>query len=137
MFIWRNEMAENNSFNNSDRVFVDESGVKRKILRVIEATATNIHHIISRKQKDKFNVHDERNKMTISMRVHDALNRLYWDKQTPRKQLAFMLDIRKPVLSPWVKQALFDILELPDDVFYHQELIKCKKNKNIGTNSKT
>lgn len=115
------------------------NGVEYRLLKIIDATATNIHHIISRKEKEIFNVHDERNKMTINMRVHDALNRLYWNKQTPRKQLAFMLDIWKPVLSPWVKNALFDILNLPDDVFYHIDLIKCKKkkNKNSETNSKT
>lgn len=130
-------MVENNSFNRSDRVFVDECGVKWKLMRFIERTATNIHHIISRKENQKFNVHDERNKMEIKIRIHDALNRLYWDKQTPRKQLAFMLEIRKPVLSPWVRQELFTILDLPDDMFYHESLIKCKKKKNSEMSSKT
>ena len=63
--------------NTVDRVFVDNNGIRRKIMRVIDATATNIHHIISRKEKEIFNVHDERNKMEINMRIHDALNRLY------------------------------------------------------------
>ena len=126
---------ENNC--NRDNI-INLNGFEYRLQRIIDATATNIHHIISRKEKEKFNVHDERNKMKINMRLHDALNRFYWDKQTPRKQLAFMLDIWKPVLSPLVKNALFDILNLPDDVFYHIDLIKCKKKKqkNIETNLK-
>lgn len=130
--------SENNHRLDDDLVVRD--WVEYRLQRIIDATATNIHHILSRKEKEKFNVHCERNKMRINMRVHDALNRLYWNRQTPRKQLAFMLDIWKPALSPWVKQALFDILDLPDDVFYHSDLIKCKKkNKRnfIETNSKT
>lgn len=111
-----------------NRMTID--GIEYRLQRIIDATATNIHHIISRKEKQEFNVHADRNKMEINMRVHDALNKLYWDKQNPKKQLEFMFNIRKPVLSPGVKMALLDILSLPNDVFYHQELIKWPKHKN-------
>lgn len=85
--------------------------------------------MISRKENKKFNVHIDKNKLEISMRVHDALNRLFWDKQNPRKQLEFMFNIWKEVLSPWVKQELYTILSLPDDMFYHEDLIKDGKKK--------
>ena len=45
--------------------------------KFIESTATDIHHVISRKENKKFNVHIDRNKLEINMRVHDALNRLF------------------------------------------------------------
>lgn len=65
---------ENNC--NRDNI-INLNGVEYRLQRIIDATATNIHHIISRKEKEKFNVHDERNKMKINMRLHDALNRFY------------------------------------------------------------
>ena len=115
-------------FNYRDRILTIDN-VPYRLLRVIDKTATNIHHVISRKENKKFNVHIDRNKLEINMRVHDALNRLFWDKQNPRKQLEFMLNIWKEVLSPWVKQELYTILSLPDDVFYHKDLIKDDKKK--------
>jgi hypothetical protein len=63
-------------FNYRDRVITLDN-VNYRLLKCIDKTATNLHHIISRKENKKFNVHHERNKMVINMRVHDALNRLF------------------------------------------------------------
>ena len=114
--------------NYRDRILTIDN-VPYRLLRVIDKTSTNLHHIISRKENKKFNVHHERNKMVINMRVHDALNRLFWDRQNPKKQLEFMLNIWKEVLSTWVRQELYTILNLPDDMFYHKDLIKDGKKK--------
>lgn len=111
-----------------DRI-ITLNGIDYRLLRVIDKTATNIHHVISRKEINKFNTNHERNKLRINMRIHDALNRLFGDKQNPKKQLEFMFNIRKEVLSPWVRNELYTILTLPDDMFYHQDLIKNGKNK--------
>ena len=69
------EMDFENNFNRDN--IINLNGVEYRLQRIIDATATNIHHIISRKEKEKFNVHDERNKMKINMRLHDSLNRFY------------------------------------------------------------
>ena len=111
-----------------DRI-ITLNGIDYRLLRVIDKTATNIHHIISRKEVNKFNTNHERNKLRINMRIHDALNRFFGDKQNPKKQLEFMFNIWKEVLSPWVRNELYTILTLPDDMFYHQDLIKNGKNK--------
>lgn len=107
------------------------NGVQYKLRRVIDRTATNIHHIISRKENQEFNVHDSHNKIRVSMVDHDNLNQFFKDKQNPKKQLEYMLDNwRGGVLSPQIIQALYDILNTPNEDFYRAELIKSPKKKN-------
>jgi len=62
---------------------------------------------------------------------HNDFNRFFKDRQNPRKQLEYLVTERwGSVLSLWVKRALLDILTLPDNVFYKEELIKGAKKKN-------
>ena len=109
------------------------NGKSYRLQRVIDKTATNIHHIISRKERNRLNTNHERNKMKINMRLHDALNRFYGDKQNPKKQLEFMFNIWKEVLSPGVRQELYTLFTLPDDMFYHEDLLKNGRNKKKRT----
>lgn len=55
------------------------------------------------------------------------LNKFFWERQDPKRQLAYMLDIWKTALSDEVNQALLDILDLPDEAFYDYDLIKDHK----------
>lgn len=89
----------------------------------------NTHHIIGKCNHKRAKVDEETNKMLIDVLRHQALNTLCRNKQSPQEQLAVMLEIRKPVLSLWVKQALIDIISLPKDVFYKKELLKWDKTK--------
>lgn len=124
----------NKDFNNLTSNITTVNGVQYRLRRVIDKTATNIHHIISRKEKQDFNVHDEHNKIRVNMIDHDNLNQFFKDKQNPKKQLEYMVTNRRGnVLSAWVKRALYDILSLPNDVFYRAEVIKGRKNKNKKT----
>lgn len=97
--------------------------------KVIDKTETDIHHIISRKLSNKFNIKGKSNLIRIPRRKHVALNNFYWDKQTPKEQLKEMLGIWQTALSEWVRQQLYGILDLPDDIFYNEELIKHGKKK--------
>lgn len=97
--------------------------------KFIESTATDIHHVISRKERDKFYVNDDNNLLEIKKRTHAALNQLFWDKQNPKKQLEFMYHIRENVLSPWVKQELYTLFNLSDDMFYNEKLVKNGKKR--------
>ena len=108
---------------------VEINWVQRKLNRVVEKSATDLHHIISRKQKAKFKVNEADNLIRIPRRKHIALNNLYWMKQTPREQLREMYEIWKTALSRWVRQELYTILELPDDMFYNETLLKDGKKK--------
>lgn len=102
-------------------------GKQYRLNRVIEKTEQDIHHIISKKKIHKFKVNDPKNKIKISRRKHIALNSLYWDHQTPKEQLQDMYDIRKTALSQEVSKALYDILQLDDEVFYDYDLVKKHK----------
>ena len=107
------------------------NGVQYQLRRITDKTATNIHHIISRKEKQEFNVHDDLNKIKVRVYDHENLNRFFGDRQNPKKQLEYLLvHWWGNVLSTGVKRALYDILSLPNDVFYRAELIKSRKNKN-------
>ena len=108
---------------------IEINWTQRKLNRVIDKTATDIHHIISRQQKAKFKVNEDANLIRIPRRKHVALNNFYGMKQTPREQLREMYEIWKTALSRWVRQELYTILDLPDDMFYNEELLKWEKHK--------
>ena len=102
-------------------------GVEYKLNRVIEATEKDIHHILSRKMANKFNVNNPKNKIEIQRRKHIHLNWLFLDHQNPRDQLRDMLEIWKTALSEEVRTALYEILSLDDEWFYDYDLVKKHK----------
>ena len=67
------------------------NGIQYRLRRVVDKTATNIHHVISRKENREFNVHDSHNKIRVNMIDHDNLNQFFKDKQNPKKQLEYMV----------------------------------------------
>lgn len=102
-------------------------GVEYKLNRVIDATEKDIHHILSRKMANKFNVNNPKNKIEIQRRKHIALNNFFWwEAQAPHLQLKKCLEIWEPALSEWVKQELYTILSLDIDDFYSEDLVKNK-----------
>ena len=110
------------------------NGVQYKLCKVIDRTATNIHHIISQRERQQYDVQNPINKKKVRIIDHNDFNRFFKDRQNPRKQLEYLVTERwGNVLSLWVKRALLDILTLPDDVFYKEELIKGAKKKNKQT----
>lgn len=116
------------SRNNSDRILT-LNGKCYKLQRYIDATEQDIHHLIGKKYRMKYNTNADENKVKIQRRKHIALNSFFWDKQSPREQLIEVFNLVKPVLSPWVRRELHTILELTtDDMFYIPEVIKNKKN---------
>lgn len=126
--------------NNRNRIdyITDVDWVQYKLCKVIDKTATDIHHIMWRCNRNKYNTNIDKNKVKINRRLHVALNSFFGDKQNPRDQLKQVFEIVKPVLSEWVKKELYTILyEADDDLFYTPELLKWKKKKKqkIDTNS--
>lgn len=98
-----------------------------KLHRVVDATEKDIHHILSRKMANKFNVNHPNNKIEIQRRKHIALNSLFLDHQNPRDQLKDMLDIWRTALSPEVVHVLDELLQLDDEWFYDYDLVKKHK----------
>ena len=130
-------MAKNNSCDNNNRV-LSINGVQYKLNRIIEKTETDIHHLIGKKYRMKYNTNEEENKVRISRREHIALNNFFGDKQSPREQLLKVFNLVKPVLSPWVRNELYTILELTDDeMFYIPNVLKCSKQKNKKNSSES
>lgn len=102
-----------------------------KLNLVVDRSVTDLHHIMWKKNRNKYNTNIEQNKTRISRREHIALNNFFQDKQSPREQLQKVFEIVKPVLSPWVRHELYTILfECDDDMFYIPELLKWKKKKS-------
>lgn len=127
-------MTSLQSRNTNNNRIITLDGVQYKLCRVIDETATNIHHILSQKQYQKYDVQNPINKMRVKIIRHDIFNRFFGTRQTPKEQLEYLLkEWWGSVLSLWVKRALIDILSLPDDVFYKEELIKGRKKKNLQT----
>ena len=125
-----------NKHNSVNRI-MDVDWVQYKLCKIIDKTATDIHHIIWKKYRNQYNTNVEENKTRISRRLHVALNWFFWDKQNPRDQLKQIFEIVKPVLSTWVRNELYTILyECDDDLFYIPEVLKWKKKKQkTNTNS--
>lgn len=115
--------------NYRDRIITLDN-VNYRLLRVIDKTATNLHHIMGRCNRQKYNTNIPENLVRISEREHDALNRYFKDKQNPRDQLRKVFELVKPVLSAGVRHELEVILSCEDDLFYIPELLKWKKKKS-------
>ena len=116
-------------FNRSDRILT-LGGKCYRLQRYIEKTEKDIHHLIWKKYRMKYNTNAEENKVEISRRKHVALNQFFGDKQSPREQLLEVFNLVKQVLSPWVRHELHTILELTDDsMFYIPEVLKWQKKK--------
>lgn len=115
---------------------IEINGVQRKLNRVIDKTATDLHHIMGQCNKHLYNVNIDENKIRMERREHIALNNYFRDKQNPREQLKKVFETVKTVLSPWVRRELYTILyEADDEMFYIPELLKWKKKKKQKTNT--
>ena len=121
---------------NSHDSILNFDGKLYRLQRVIDKTETDIHHLIWRKYRQKYNTNAEINKVKINRRKHVALNAFFLDKQSPREQLLEVFNLVKPVLSRWVKQELEIILNCDDDLFYKEEVLKKWKKKKNDTNTK-
>ena len=109
---------------------VEINWVQWKLNRVIDRTATDLHHIMGQCNKHLYNVWIDQNKIRMPRRDHVALNNFFKDKQNPRDQLKTVYEIVKNVLTPWVRRELYTILyETDDEMFYIDELLKWKKHK--------
>ena len=120
--------------NNHERPnrIVEINWVQWKLNRVIEKSATDLHHIMGQCNKHLYNVNIDQNKIRMERREHIALNNYFKDKQNPREQLKKVYETVKQVLSPWVRRELYAILyEADDEMFYIKELLKWKKKKKI------
>lgn len=123
-----------NTRNRAD-IITDDNWVQYKLCKIIDKTAQDIHHIMWKCNRNKYNTNIEQNKVKISRRLHVALNWFFGDKQNPREQLKQVFEIVKPILSPWVRNELYTILyECDDEMFYIPELLKWKKKKKTNTN---
>jgi len=112
---------------------IECGGISYKLNRIIPPDEEDNHHIISRKEKARFKVNNEENIVRIKRRTHVALNNLFENRQEPRKQLQMMYDIWKSALSVGVRNELYTLLTLPDDMFYNENLINGKNKKKIWT----
>lgn len=109
---------------------IEINWVQWKLNRVVEKTATDLHHIMWRCNKHLYNINIDENKIRMERREHIALNNYFGDKQNPREQLKKVYETVKNVLSPGVRKELYTILyEADDDMFYIPELLKKKKKK--------
>ena len=116
---------------------VEINWVQWKLNRVIEKTATDMHHIMGQCNKHLYNVNIDENKIRMERREHIALNNYFRDKQNPREQLKKVFETVKQVLAPWVRRELYTILyEADDEMFYIPELLKWKKKKKTTDTEK-
>ena len=117
---------------------VEINWVQRKLNRVIDKTATNLHHIMGRCNKHLYNVNIDENLIRMSEREHIAFNNYFGNKQNPREQLKKVFETVKTVLTPGVRRELYTILyETDDSMFYIDELLKWKKKKKITDTEKS
>lgn len=102
-------------------------GKQYKLSAVIDKTAEDIHHIIwLSKRHDWYDVQNPINKIKINRKKHIALNSFFWVNQSVHQQLKQCIEIWEPVLSKWVKNTLHELLSLPRESFYKDELVKSK-----------
>jgi hypothetical protein len=69
-----NEMDK--TINSHDRI-LNFDGKLYRLQRVIDKTETDIHHLIGRRYRQKYNTNVEINKVRINRRKHVALNAFF------------------------------------------------------------
>lgn len=117
---------------------IEIDGTQWKLSKVIDKTATDLHHIMWQCNKHLYNVNIDQNKIRIPRREHVSLNSYFGSKQNPREQLKKVFEMVMPVLSLWVRRELYKILyEADDEMFYIPELLKQWKKKKQKTNTNT
>ena len=117
---------------------VEINWVQWKLNRVIDKTATNLHHIMGRCNKHLYNVNIDENLIRMSEREHIAFNNYFGNKQNPREAMQKLFEMCKQVLTAWVRRELYTILyETDDSMFYIDELLKWKKKKKITDTEKS
>ena len=119
--------------NNITDSIIRIGNVDYSLKRIVDKTATDIHHLIWKRYRHQYRVNAEENKVRINRRKHIALNQFFGDKQNPREQLLEVFNLVKPVLSPWVRHELSVILNCDDDLFYIPEVLNGKNKKKKGT----
>ena len=116
---------------------VEINWVQWKLNRIVDRTATDLHHIMWQCNRGLYNVNIDQNKIRMPRREHIALNNYFGNKQNPREQLKQVYETVKWVLSSWVRKELYTILyEADDEMFYIPELLKWKKKKKITDTEK-
>ena len=116
--------------NNITDSIIRIGNVDYSLKRIVDKTATDIHHLIWKRYRHQYRTNAEENKVRINRRKHIALNQFFGDKQNPREQLIEVFNLVKPVLTPWVRRELHTILELTDDdMFYIPEVLLWYKQK--------
>lgn len=112
------------------RRIIEINWVQWKLNRIVDKTATDLHHIMWQCNRWLYNVNIDQNKIRMPRREHIALNNYFGNKQNPREQLKQVYETVKWVLSSWVRKELYTILyEADDEMFYIPELLKWKKKK--------
>lgn len=121
------------TFNNRNRI-VTIGNDSYRLVKLIDKTASDLHHIIGRMNQHKYNVRAKENLIRIPRRKHVALNSFFGDKQNPREQFKEVYELTKSVLSEWVRRELYTLLyEADDELFYIPEVLKTwKKKKKSG-----
>ena len=123
------ELFTNILMNKIERI-VEINGNKYRLNKIVDKTATDIHHILWQKYKHIYNVNAEENKVRILRKDHIDYNNFVKDKQNPREALQKMYEMCKQVLTPWVKDVLETVLYKTDDeLFYIPEVLKNGKHK--------
>lgn len=69
-------------------------------------------------------VEEDTNKTILNLLEHQALNTLFKDKQCPHEQLEVMYEIRENVLSDYAKEMIETLLDLSENMFYKENLLK-------------
>lgn len=95
----------------------------------INQNQTNIHHLIAKSYQDEYNVHDEDNKIRMSIVKHNALHSLFWMLLSPKEQLKEMRCLYDTVLNDTAKKLFDELLSLDDSNFYLPKLVKNGKRK--------
>jgi len=83
-----------------------------------------IHHIIGRCNRVRAKVEEDTNKTILNLFEHQALNTLFKDKQCPHEQLEVMYKIWENVLSDYAKEMIETLLDLSENMFYKENLLK-------------
>lgn len=95
--------------------------------RVIDKTATNVHHLLQRAERSRFNVDADENKVRMLQREHQALHQYFTNERDPQAQLRKHFNLTRWVIKEDIAEQLEELLNLPIEDFYKSNLVKWKR----------
>jgi hypothetical protein len=96
--------------------------------------STNIHHIIP---KARWWTNEENSLLRIKIKLHEAMNTLFWWDALPQEQMIKMFNIVVSCLKEKYSKEILDLLSIQDPKYVYKDWLYRENRKVIWIKDRT